>query len=119
MVSKSCKKRICKYSFLVAALIVAIVVYMKVIKPIQDGTSSVQNFLPDLNNLGNFSTTALGDWAKVVNETMPKPENTQLSTTKAEIDALLASIEQYKNMIPGSAVKTVQNMAKDHPTSRV
>jgi len=119
MVSKSCKKRICKYSFLAAALIVAIVVYMKVIKPIQDGTSSVQNFLPDLNNLGNFSTTALGDWAKVADETMPKPENTQLSTTKAEIEALLASIEQYKSTIPGSVVKTVQNMAKDHPTSRV
>ena len=119
MVSKSCKKRICKYSFLVAALIIAIVVYMQVIKPIQDGSSSIQRFIPDFTNLGNFSATNLANWTKVADEVMPKSEDTQLATTKAEIDALLASIEQYKNMIPGSAVRTVQNMAKDHPSSRV
>ena len=117
MISKKCGRRIFKYSVITLILLVILIVYLTVIKPIQDGTSTANQFLskmPDLKAAANITN----GWFQPLTEAPVVAGNYSPQATKADIDALLASVQEYRDMLPGKVVKTLEDMAADHPTSR-
>ena len=118
MVSKKCGKRICKYAVIAAILLIVLIVYFTVVKPIQDGTATASQIfpkLPDLKAAWNGTNGWLGTYPAPPSPPVEEPVPV---ATKADIDALLASVQEYRDSLPSSVVKTIENMASDHPTSR-
>lgn len=118
MVSKKCGKKICKYSVIAAILLAVLIVYLTVIKPIQDGTATASQLLPKLPDLKAAWNNTNGWLGTYPAPPAPPVEDPAPAATKADIDALLASVQEYRNSLPSSVVKTIENMASDHPTSR-